>query len=254
MNNLQPKGAIAWMAANPVAANLLMLVFIIGGLYQGLQIKQEVFPSFDLDMVTINASYPGASPAEIEQGVILPIENAVSDIDGVKEISSRAAEGSGSVYVSMLIGIDAKKFTQDIQSAVNRIRTFPDDVETPRVYLNTRRRQVLSLMVYGDEEEAVLRTLAENIRDRLLRSENITQVELSGAPAYEISIQVPQSALRTYHLTLDEIAARIGSTREVVSRILHRFADQGLIDITRTEYMFNDWDGLRQITGKTGQY
>jgi multidrug efflux pump subunit AcrB len=209
MNNLQPKGAIAWMAANPVAANLLMLVFIIGGLYQGWNIKQEVFPSFELDMVTINASYPGASPAETEQGVILPVENAVSDIDGVKEISARAAEGSGSVYVEMLVGTDAKKFTQDIQSAVNRIRTFPDDVETPRVYLNTRRRQVLSLMVYGDVEEPVLRTLAENIRDRLLQSEHITQADLSGAPSYEISIQVSQSALRTYHLTLDEIAAKI---------------------------------------------
>ena len=209
MNNLQPKGAIAWMAANPVAANLLMLVFIIGGLYQGWNIKQEVFPSFELDMVTINASYPGASPAETEQGVILPVENAVSDIDGVKEISARAAEGSGSVYVEMLVGTDAKKFTQDIQSAVNRIRTFPDDVETPRVYLNTRRRQVLSLMVYGDVEEPVLRTLAENIRDRLLQSEHITQADLSGAPSYEISIQVSQSVLRIYHLTLDEIAAKI---------------------------------------------
>jgi len=197
------------MAANPVAANLLMFVFIIGGLYQGWNIKQEVFPSFELDMVTINASYPGASPAETEQGVILPVENAVSDIDGVKEISARAAEGSGSVYVGMLIGTDAKKFTQDIQSAVNRIRTFPDDVETPRVYLNTRRRQVLSLMVSGDVEETVLRTLAENIRDRLLQSEHITQAELSGAPSYEISIRVPQSALRAYHLTLDEIAAKI---------------------------------------------
>ena len=92
-------GAIAWMAGNPVAANLIMLVCLVGGLIMSTQIKQEVFPEFESDIVTVSVIYPGASPEEIEQGIVLAIEERVTGLDGVKKVTSPSVEGSGTVTV-----------------------------------------------------------------------------------------------------------------------------------------------------------
>ena len=94
------KGPIAWMARNPVAANLLMFFFIFGGIFVALQAKQEVFPEVELDIIQVVVPYPGASPAEVEQGIILAVEEAIRGLDGVKRVTSRAFEGGGSVTVT----------------------------------------------------------------------------------------------------------------------------------------------------------
>jgi len=197
------------MAGNSVAANLLMIVFLVGGLILGFQIKQEVFPDFTLDSVRITVSYPGAGPEEVEQGIILAIEEAVQGLDGVDEVSSSANEGVGVVTVDMLVGADLQKLAQDIQSEVDRITTFPEEAEEPRVEIATHRRDVVALALYGDQNERVLRETAEQLRDGLLQNPEITQVELSGVRDFEISIEVSQSNLRRYNLTLEDIAQRI---------------------------------------------
>ena len=96
------KGPIAWIAGHSVAANLLMLFFLIGGLIYSGQIKKEVFPDFELDYVTVRVPYPGASPEEVERGVVLAIEEAVYGLDGIKEIRASAAEGVGTVTVELM--------------------------------------------------------------------------------------------------------------------------------------------------------
>ena len=203
------KGPIAWMAGNSVAANLLMLVFIIGGLFIALQIKQEVFPEIELDRVVVSVAYPGASPEEVEKSIVQAIEERVQGIDGVDEVTSVAREGSGTVSIELLVGANVQKAGQDIQSEVDRITTFPEDAEEPQVVIESRRRDVLSLMIYGDASESVLREIAEQVRDGLLQSEDITQVELDGVRPREISIDVPRATLRIYNLTLEAIAAKI---------------------------------------------
>ncbi len=202
-------GAIAWMAGNSVAANLLMLVLIAGGILWSMRIKQEVFPEFDLDRVTISVAYPGASPTEVEQGVILAVEEAVRGLDAVEEISSSAAEGAGHVFVDILLGEDVNKAAQDIQSEVDRIRSFPEDIEEPEVTIVSRRRQVLSVVLYGDQDERILREFAEQVRDRFVQDPEITQVELSAVRPLEIGIEVPQECLRAYGLTLDDVARKV---------------------------------------------
>ncbi len=92
---LKRQGAIAWMAGNSVAANLAMLFLLVGGLFWGTHIKQEVFPEFTLDEVVVSVAYPGASPAEVEEGILLPVEEAIGSVDGIKEVTSKANEGSG---------------------------------------------------------------------------------------------------------------------------------------------------------------
>ncbi len=206
------RGAIGWMAGNSVAANLLMLLLVLGGLLIATQLKQEVFPEFDLDMVNITVVYPGASPAEVEQGIILSIEDAVQGLDGVDEVTSSARESVGSVTVELLVGADLQKLANDIDSEVNRITTFPEDAEKPEITTVSRKREVMSLALYGDQSPAVLHNLAEQLRDSLLQDKDITQVELTGVRDLEIDIEVPQSQLRRYGLTLAQIANNIANT------------------------------------------
>jgi len=194
------------MVNSRIAPNLLMVLFIVGGLMMSSRVKQEVFPEFDLDRVTISVVYPGASPEEIEQGVILVVEEAVRGVDGVKEIGSTARESVGLVTVELVEGKDAQRIYQDIQQQVDRILTFPEEIEEPQIALATRRRNVLAIQLYGNADEWVLRELAESVRDRLLQSPGITQVELSGVRDYEIAVEVPLGNLRAYGLTLDDVA------------------------------------------------
>jgi len=189
-----------------------MLILLVGGLFVGTQLKQEVFPEFDLDIVTINVAYPGASPAEVEQGIILSIEDAVQGLDGVDEVTSSAREGGGVVTVELLVGADLQKLANDIDSEINRITTFPEDAEKPEVTIVSRKREVMSLVLFGDQSPTVLHNLAEQLRDSLLQDKEITQVELTGVRDLEIDIEVPQAQLRRYGLTLGQIATTIGNT------------------------------------------
>ena len=205
------RGPIAWMVNNRVTPNLLMLFLLLGGLFMTSRIKQEVFPEFDLDLVTVSVSYPGASPEEVEQGIILAVEEAIRGIDGVKELQATASEGNGKVDAELLEGIDQQRVYQDIKQEIDRITTFPDDAEEPQVTLATRRREVLNLQFYGEVSETALRETVEQVRDRLLQNPEITQVELVGARDYEILVYVSRETLRTFSLTLTEVAARISA-------------------------------------------
>jgi multidrug efflux pump subunit AcrB len=202
-------GIISWMAGHTVVANLLMVVFLVGGLIFAGQIKKEVFPDFELDYVTISMAYPGASPEEVERGIIQAIEEAVQGLDDIKQVTAVANEGAGTVTVEVVEGKNTQRVAQDIQNAVDRITSFPDEAEDARVTIAQRKRYVVSLALFGDQEETILRETAEMVRDRLLQAPGITQVALSGVRDYEISISVPQAKLRAYGLTLEQIAQTI---------------------------------------------
>ncbi|MGD9051373.1 MAG: efflux RND transporter permease subunit, partial [Desulfobacterales bacterium] len=203
------RGPIAWMAGHSVAANLLMAIFLVGGLFWASQIKKEVFPDFELDIVTITVPYPGASPEEVERGIVLAIEEAVNGLEGVEEITATASEGMGRVNVEIIEGENIERLAQDIKNEVDRITSFPEEAEEPRVVIAERRRSVVSLALYGNQSEWILREVAEDIRDRLLQDPDITQVEMEGVRNYEISIEISQATMRAYNLTLEEVADRI---------------------------------------------
>ncbi|MBU1737563.1 MAG: efflux RND transporter permease subunit, partial [Proteobacteria bacterium] len=203
---------IGWMAKNHVAANLLMMIFIVGGLFMGFQVKQEVFPEIELDWISTTVVYPGASPDEVEEGIILQVEEAISSIDGIDEIKSVAAEGAGTVNAKVRSGEDADLILQDIKNEVDRITTFPGEAEKPIVAKIVNRREVISVVVYGNAPERSLREQAEAVRDELLAMPQITQAELSGVRPYEISIEISESNLRRYNLTLTRVAQIIRQT------------------------------------------
>jgi multidrug efflux pump subunit AcrB len=228
-------GLIAWMATHSIAATLLMAVCLLGGLLFVGVIKQEVYPEFQVESVRVSIAYPGASPEEIENGLLLSIEDAISGIDGIDEVNSKASEGLGTVIVDALGGADIQRLAQDIEREVNRITTFPIDAEKPKVAAVSRHREVLSLVIYGVAKNNVLHELAEQFRDRLLQDPAITQVELEGVNPLEISIHVSQENLRRYQLSLSEIALRIqnasvdlpgGSVKTSAGEILIRMKER----------------------------
>ncbi len=203
-------GPIAWMTHHTVAANLVMLIFIIGGLIVGTDLKQEVFPEFTSDRIRVSVAYPGASPEEVEQGILLSIEDVVRGLDGVKNVTATAAEGMAFMKIELVMGVNADNVLQDVVNEIDGIQSFPELAEEPIINLEEARHQVVTVMVHGDQEEQVLRDVADRMRDELLQRPGVTLVELGSARPREIAIEVPQRHLRAYGLTLNRIAREVG--------------------------------------------
>ena len=203
------KGAIAWFAKNGVAANLLMLVVIVAGVFSMMTIKQETFPEFSIDMITVTVEYLGAAPEEVEEAVCVRVEEKIQAISGIEKISSSASEGRGTVNIELMTGADMRAVLDEVKAQVDTINTFPEEVEKPVVQEMTRRRQVISVSVSGEADESTIKQLGEQIRDEIAGFPEITQVELVNARPYEISIEVSEDALRRYGLKFDDVAAAV---------------------------------------------
>lgn len=205
-------GPTAWMARNKVPSNLLMIFLLAGGLLMFFNIKQEVFPEFELDIVNVSVSYPGSSPEEVERGIVESIEESVRGVDGIKKVTSTAGEGFANVSCEMLLGADRQQVYQDVQQEVARIRTLPLDAEEPEVSLATHKHGVITLILYGDAEERVIRDMAEVIRQELLQDSRITVVELEGVRKPEVLVSISQDSLRAYGLTIAQLAGIINNS------------------------------------------
>ncbi|MBU2710109.1 efflux RND transporter permease subunit [Zooshikella harenae] len=203
------KGPIAWFLRNTVAANLLMWFFLVGGLVVTWQIKKEVFPAFSLDEITITVSYPGAAPEAISQGILLAIEEALSGVSGLSDISATAKEGTASVTAELQKSANAMSVYQDVKQAVDRITTFPDGAEQPQTALATRDHQVVDLTLYGEVSHQVLQQYASQVRRKLLANPAITKVDLSGMKDYEVEIALPLNSIERYGLGPAQVAAII---------------------------------------------
>ena len=197
---------IEWFARNPVAANLLMLVIIvIGVLSASRSIPLEVFPSFEIDAVSVSTVLRGATPQSIEDTVTNRIEEAINNIEGIKEISSTSSEGLSSIIVQIDSGYQKRQLLNEIKLRVVALNTLPSDVENPIVSLISDNRGVLQVAVLGNVDYKTLRNTAESVREDLLATPEITLVNLLGAPDYEVSVEIHPEVLDPVsytHLTL----------------------------------------------------
>jgi multidrug efflux pump subunit AcrB len=209
---------IAWFTRNHVAANLLLISIVLGGLFSlSSKLPLEVFPSFISDRINISVSLRGSTPEDVEKGVTIRIEEALQDLEGIKQISSRSSEGSSQVSVEVDTGYDERELLADIKSRVDAINTFPSDAEKPVVGLIQRKREVIAVTVSSDYSEKETLEYAEQVRDDLLRISAITQVELSGVRNYELSVEASQDILRQYDLTLAQISSAIANSSADIS-------------------------------------
>ena len=249
----EQKGLIAWMVHNSIAAHLIMFLLLGGGAWTAITMQKEVDPEFALDTVDVRVAYPGAAPAEVEQGILLPVEEAARGVPGIKEIRSTAREGSGSVQFELVSGVDRIKAYQDIDQAVAQIRTFPDEVEKPDVSLRTRQREVMSLGLYGPVDVWALRQLAEQVRDQLLNQPEITQVELGNVPDYVTHVEIPLEQLREYGLTLGEVANIIEqSSRDVAAGSIDTSAGEILLRVNERKLWSEQLRDVVVVSGATG--
>ncbi|MGB6928617.1 MAG: efflux RND transporter permease subunit [Syntrophobacteria bacterium] len=203
------KGAVAWFAENHVAANLLMLFFLLAGAVTGLTTKLEIFPETSLDMISITMEYPGASPAEVEEAIVRRIEEKVAGLAGIKRIDSVARESLATVTIEVMNDWDLQELLDEVKAEVDRISTFPNETEEPIVREVTRRRQVLNVTVFGDAPESTIKHLTERIKDDITNLPGITLAELAGLRKGEIHIEVSEKSLRRYGLTLGKVAEAV---------------------------------------------
>lgn len=247
------KGPIAYMARNSIAANLLMVILIGGGIWTMFNIQKEVFPNFQLDIVEVSVVYPGAAPSEVEKGILMPVEEAVRSVQGIKEITSTAREGSGTVLIELVTGVNRMKAFQEIDQAVNRIRTFPDDIEEPEVRLQDQQRDVMEITLYGDVDIWTLRILAEQLRDRLLNAEGITQVEVGNVPDYVTHVEIPRHVLREYNLTLGQISDIIvQSSEDIPAGSVETSSGEILLRMQERKQWAEEFGNIEVITSDAG--
>ena len=254
LSKMVPEGGpIAWMARNSIAANLLMLLLLGGGIWSAFAIQKEVFPQFQLDIVEVAVGYPGAAPEEVEQGILRPIEEAVRGVEGIREVTSEAREGRGELLIELVGGEDRMKVLQDVDQAVSRIRTFPDQIEQPEVRLQSRQQEVMQVAIYGPIDVWALRKLAEQLRDQLQSKEQITQVELRRVPAYVTHVEIPRQRLREYGLTLPDVAEIIRtSSQDVAAGSVQTTAGEILLRVKARKQWAEEFAGIEIVAGRDG--
>ena len=202
---------IGWFVRNPVAANLLMTIFVVGGLIALTQVRQEELPSVEPYVVTVSVPYPGAAPEDVENGVLLRIEEAVAGVQGIR-MTSIAREGHGAVLLQLQTGANLNRTTDEIKTRIDAISTFPGETERPVVSLMSNVETGLEIVVSGDADERTLKELAVGLRDDITALEGVSNVEVAFVRADEISIEVSEQTLRRMGLTFDQVANAVRRT------------------------------------------
>ncbi|WOT05731.1 efflux RND transporter permease subunit [Shewanella youngdeokensis] len=203
------KGIIAWFANNSVAANLLMWVLLIGGLFSAYTINKEVFPTFELNYINITVAYPGAAPQEIEEGINIKIEEAIQDINGIKKVTSVASEGVGSVTIEVEDSYDPQDILDEAKLNIDAISTFPVNIEKPNIVRLKPENNVIWVSVYGDQSLKEMKELAKIIRDEVTALPAVTRAQVTGVREYEIGIELSENKLREYGLTFSQVATAV---------------------------------------------
>jgi multidrug efflux pump subunit AcrB len=202
-------GPIRWFVHNPIAANLLMVFLLVGGALAIPSLDKEFFPDFKLNTVSVSMPYRGAGPSEVEQQICMRIEEAVHDLNGVKEIRSSARQGLGTVYVEAEVGYDIQRLSAEVRARVDAITTFPADAERPVVTELAHRHHMAVVTLAGDIGERQLKELGEELRDDLSAQPHVSVVELMSPRPYEVSVEVSEFTLRRYGLTFGEVVSAI---------------------------------------------
>lgn len=204
------RGVIGFFVHHRVAANLVMLVMLLGGVLALTRMNIQFFPTFALDYVSVRVVWSGASAEDVEQGITDPLEQRLRSIEGLKKMTSTSAQSVSSITLEFHEGTDPMQALDDVNQQVDEFTNLPADAEEPQVTRIERYEPVARLLVYGDMDRSELRDLSYRFEDELLE-QGIDRVEISGLPEQQISIDVPVERLETLGLSLEQIADRVAS-------------------------------------------
>ncbi|NMH59390.1 efflux RND transporter permease subunit [Alteromonas ponticola] len=244
------KGIIAWFARNSVAANLLMFFLIVMGIVGYNTIQRQMFPNIEINYIEIWAQYPGASPQEIEESILIKIEESVKDVTEIKKTVSRAFRNSGRVVFEVDTGEELKDVMDKVKLRVDSIATFPAGMEPVTVSQIEFKQDVIEMPLVGDLPLDELKQLAKEVEDELLQLGTVSLVDM-GAPDDEIAVEVLPEMLRRYNLTIDDVTRAISSYSTNLSAGQIK-TQAGLISV-RVENQFYDGKEFESIPIKIGE-
>ncbi len=202
---------IAWFAHNRVAANLLMLLIAVAGLLAMQNTKKTILPDFHLDMVMVTIPYPGASPSEVEEALVWRVESSLASLSGIQSIDSFAYENRAVIRCVVSFGSDPREIKESIKAQLDALSGgFPAHAGTPRVKLVALSREpVATVVISGPADQTALKALAQSVKNDLLDTKSITQVDISNVQKPELSIEVSELAMQRYGLSFSELATAI---------------------------------------------
>jgi multidrug efflux pump subunit AcrB len=203
------QGITAWFTRNNVAANLLMSIIIIGGLFSAMTINKEVFPAIKLNIVHVMIPYPSAAPEEIEETIIIKVEESIKEITGISEVTAIAQEGLANIRIEVDDDYEPKDILDEVKLKIDTISTFPDGTENPSIYLREAESPVLWISIYGNIQKKELKELTKTIREEITSLSEVTKANLQGVLNYEISVEVSENQLREYNLTFEQVAMAV---------------------------------------------
>lgn len=206
------KGLIAWFARNPVAANLLMILIISLGVLSVFNIKKEIMPKIDTRVIEVSQVYPGAAPSEVEKGIILKMEEALKDVDGIKRIESHAYDSMARLWVEIHQGYNLDALLNEIKIQLDSISSVPAEAEKPVISRVDWVAHAVQLQIHGDINEQSAKLLADEIKQELLALDDVGKIEIFGVRDSEISIEIDEQLLRKYGLTLGQVAETISAS------------------------------------------
>ncbi len=199
---------LGFFAHHKVAANLLMIMMIMGGLFALHKLTIRYFPQFDLDYIRVSVVWSGASAEDVETAITIPLEQNLKSIDNLRKITSTSSQGVSTITLELYEGTDTIIALNQVKQIVDEFRNLPTDAETPAVFNITRYEQVARLLLYGPDDATELRILANQFEQQLL-DRGIDKVDVSGLPEQEISIQISHQDLQKLGLSLDQAGDRI---------------------------------------------
>ncbi len=247
------KGIIAWFARNSVAANLLMVFILIGGLLTSLTIRKQMFPAFESTWLQVQVAYPGAAPQEVEEGITIKIEESLETLQGLKRVITYSSRSFSQTWIEVDEGYDTKEVLDEVKLQIDSISSFPDGMERPIVSREKFEQEVMYLSLYGDLTNREIKELGNNIHDELMALSGINIARFFSGLPYEISIEISPDKLREYGLSFRDIADKVRGFSANMSAGQIR-AENGYISlrVENQAYQGHDFEQLPLISLEDG--
>jgi len=244
------KSLLAHFIRYPILGNVIMLLFLIFGIIGYKNMKKTFFPETDSRVINIQATYPGSSPEEIEEGIVSRIEDNLQGLTGIERTTSVSSENAATITIELLKGTNVDKVLQDVKNAVDRINSFPTGMEPPVIFIQENLGFAFSFALSGNVDLLTLKTYAERIEDDLMAEDGISKVELSGYPEKEIEIGFREEDLRKYNLTFQQVTDAVRKSNiEVTGGIVKGKREEYLVRAKAKNYYAEE---LKNIVVKTG--
>ncbi len=247
------RGIIPWFIANPVAANLLLMLVIVLGAFQLTSLRKEAFPSMEPNKITVSVSYSSGSAQQAEEGLAIKIEDQLEDVSGIDTITSQSTSSGTTVTIEKQDDYDLDQLLDDVTTKIDAISTFPADAKNPVIEKDERKEHSLWLQLYGTADRHTLQQLADDLKSDLLAEDNINRVSISGRKDPMMVVEIKEARLRAYGLSLSDVEEAInqGST-STATAVMRNEALNLQLKSSKQAYLKEEFAAIPLLTTRSG--